>query len=90
MNRAAPKKPVAMCCVTIGHQDFILPADKGMKLVEIMQSAFDTQKNYGDRAYSYHIGDQPQVELALVRAAQIKPKNQSTNAAGQRLLGMDD
>lgn len=90
MSRAASNKPVAMCCVTIGHQDYLLPADEGMKLVKIMQSAFSTEKNYGERAYFYYVGDQPQVELALVRASQIKPKRQDTNAAGQRLLGMDD
>lgn len=87
MSRAPLKKAVAMCCVTIGHQDFLLPADKGMKLVEIMQSAFKTEKHYGERAYAYYLGDQPAVELALVRESQLKPK--PTNQDGQRLLGVD-
>lgn len=74
MSRAAPKKPVDMCCVTIGHRDYLLPADKGMKLIALLQSAFETDKRYGDRGYVYHLGDQPEVELALVRASQLKPK----------------
>lgn len=87
MSRAPLKKAVAMCCVTIGHQDFLLPADKGMKLVEIMQSAFSAEKRYGDRAYAYYLGDQPAVELALVRESQLKPK--PADLGGQRLLGVD-
>lgn len=79
---AAPKKPVAMCCVSIGYQDFLLPADKGMKLVELLQSAFQVEKSYANRT-SYVVGDQPEVELALVRASQIKQKTD------QLLIGMD-
>jgi hypothetical protein len=86
----AAKKAVAMCCVSIGHQDYLLPADKGMKLVELLQSAFETEQRYVERGYIYYVGEQPAVALALVRAAQIKPARQDTNAAGQRLLGVDD
>lgn len=32
---ARPAKPVPMCCVTIGYQQFILPFATGMKLVRI-------------------------------------------------------
>jgi len=79
----APKKPVAMCCVTIGYKEYLLPADKGMKLVELLQSAFETEKKYESRGYTYYVGDQPEVELALVKASQLKQK---TNDGGQLLL----
>lgn len=82
----APKKTVVMCCVTIGYREYILPADKGMKLVELLQSAFETEKKYEGRGYSYYVGDQPEVELALVKASQLKQK---TNDDGQLLIGMD-
>jgi hypothetical protein len=84
---AAIKKPVAMCCVSIAHNDYLLPADKGMKLVELLQSAFETRKDWGDRSFSYQVGDQPHVEFCLVKASQIKPKRTDTNDAGQLLLG---
>lgn len=84
MSRTPLKKAVAMCCVTIGHLDFLLPADKGMRLVEIMQSAFSAEKRYGERAYAYYLGEQPAVELALVRESQLKQK--PNNQDGQRLL----
>jgi hypothetical protein len=81
---AASKKPVAMCCVSIGYEHFLLPADKGMKLVELLQSAFHVEKEYANRGYVYLVGDQPGVELALVRASQIKQKPDDD----QRLIGM--
>lgn len=79
------KKPVPMCCVTIGIiGQYIMPADKGMKLVELLQTAFEANRNYADRGYVYDVGDQPEVEFALVKPSQIRAK--ATNAAGQRLL----
>jgi hypothetical protein len=92
MSRAAtaPKKAVAMCCVSIAHNDYLLPADKGMKLVELLQSAFAAQKYYGDHGYTYAFGEQPSVELSLVKASQIKARRTDTNAAGQMLLGGPD
>lgn len=83
---AAPKKPVAMCCVTIGYEEYLLPADKGMKLVELLQSAFKTERKYGGGGYFYYLGDQPEVVLTLVKASQLKQK---TNDDGQLLIGMD-
>lgn len=91
MSRApVTKKPVAMCCVSIAHSDYLMPADKGMKLVELLQSAFEARRDYGDRGYTYAIGEQPSVELSLVKASQIKAKRTECNAAGQMLLGGPD
>lgn len=81
----APKKAVPMCCVSIDYRSYLMPVDKGMKLVELMQFAFETDPSYGDRSYTYHIGDQPAVQFTLVKPAQIRAK--TTNADGQLLIG---
>lgn len=81
----APKKSVPMCHVTIGYRGYLLPVDKGMKLVELMQSAFQSDKNYEAVGYNYSIGEQPEVEFCLVKPSQIKQK--ATNANGQLLIG---
>lgn len=78
------KKPVPMCCVSIDYRNYIMPADKGMKLVELLQTAFESDKNFADSGYVYSVGEQPEVAFALVKPSQIRPK--TTNAAGQRLL----
>ena len=68
---ARPAKPVPMCCVSIGYQDFLLPFSAGMKLVELMQNSVVTRKNFDGRAYQYPVGDQPNVEFVAVKPSQI-------------------
>lgn len=85
MSRA-PAKPVQMACLTIGHYDYLLPADKAMKVAELMQHAFDCDKSYEDRGYVYTPTDQPRVEFALVRANQVRAPKSPTMPPKQRLL----
>lgn len=69
---ARQTKPVAMCCVTIDYHQFLMPADKGMKVVELLQSAFHCERRYDETSnYKYEVGEQPQVEFALVRPNQV-------------------
>lgn len=71
-------KPVPMCCVQIGYESYLLPSDKGMKVVELMQSAFTCERNYGPTGFTYQAVEQPNVEFALVRANQVvAPKGDS-------------
>ncbi|MFM9901157.1 MAG: hypothetical protein ACKVOT_09085 [Polaromonas sp.] len=85
-----PKKTVPMFCVRIGYQQFLMPMDKGIKLVELMSSAFQCDETY-DGARHYEVEDQPEVTLASVKASQVRQKKPagSTNDRGQRLLGVD-
>lgn len=69
MSRTA--KPVPMCCVSIGHLDFLMPAAQGMKLVELMNSAVSCERSYEECAYRYQVGEQPQVEYVSVRPNQV-------------------
>ncbi len=81
----AAKKAVAMCCVTIGYRDYLMPADKGMKVVELMQSAFECEKGWGSLNHNYVPGEQPQVCFEMVRPSQIKAPP-APAPAGTRLL----
>ncbi len=73
MNPATTRaKPVQMCCVSVGYSTYLMPADKGMKMVELLQSAFECKKDYADGRYAYVIGSQPEVELALVKKDQVR------------------
>lgn len=75
-----------MCCVSIGYHEYLLPADKGIELVKLLQSAFETDKKYGGNGYFYYVGDQPEVSLTLVKASQLKQKPKD----GDQLLIGDD
>lgn len=82
----AVKKPVTMCCVSIGYSYYLLPADKGMKLVELLQSAFECERSFGERSAVYEVGIQPEhVTLEIVRPAQIRQRPQPETEGGRLL-----
>jgi hypothetical protein len=39
-------KPTSICRVSIDHRDYLMPADKGMKLVELLQPAVECRRDY--------------------------------------------
>lgn len=80
---------VPMCCVTIDYRDYLLPMDKGIKLVELLQSAVLTEKTFMPDDIDFYAGKPPHLELEPVKPSQIKFPLIYTNAAGQHLVGMD-
>lgn len=63
-----------MCCVTVEFSSYLMPADKGMKLVELLQHAYACRVDFGDRDYTFQPEpQQPRVEFKLVRANQVLP-----------------
>ena len=75
---ATAKKAVPMCVVSVGYQDFLMPASSGMKLVEIMTAAVKCERGYSPRCVV--IGEQPEVSLEMVKPQHIR----------QRAPGRDD
>lgn len=67
----ATKKSVQMCCVSVDYRTYLLPATDGMRLVEIMQRAFECNARY-DEGKTYELGPQPEVSLVLVKPSQVK------------------
>lgn len=65
-------KPVQMACISIGYEDYLMPADKAMKVAELMQSAFQCRKGYEDRGHTYTPGEQPRVEFAFVKPSELR------------------
>ncbi|MFY3986084.1 hypothetical protein ACOTJH_29120 [Achromobacter xylosoxidans] len=76
----------AMCCVTIGYQHFLLPADKGMRVLEAMQHAVGCERNYDhDEGERFFANDPPRINYELVRASQVHlPEGQVQPAARRR------
>jgi hypothetical protein len=71
MSRAA--KNVPMCVVNIGyHCDLLMPADKGMKLVTLLQESIFVSRKYESRIGDKFIaGDAPEVQYSSVKADQV-------------------
>lgn len=71
----APKKlPTSMAIVSVGYRDYLLPSDKAVKVVEIMQSAFECEHHFGGASGAeYEIGAQAEnVGMKIVRANQLR------------------
>lgn len=51
------KKPIPMCCVSIGYDDYLMPANMGMKVVEMMQSAIRCERAYQQDGHRYRLKD---------------------------------
>lgn len=84
MTRAT--KPVPMACISIGFEDYLMPADKAMKVAELMQSAFQCHKGYESHGHIYTPGEQPRVEFAFVKPGELR-KPQA--GAGARQIGYE-
>lgn len=68
------KKPVQMCCLTLNYTNYVMPADKGMKVVALMQSAVPCEENYeGPQGFVYRaIDEHKAVEFKLIQASQLR------------------
>lgn len=74
-----PAKNIQMACLSIGHYDYLLPVAKAIKIAELMQDAFNCERSYRERDYTYEVKpDQPQVSFALVRPHQVHISNADT------------
>ncbi len=71
MTRAKPA--VQMACVSIDYQDFLLPADKAMKVLALMQEAAKCDHRYRERTEVFEVGEEPlRLALKLINADQIR------------------
>lgn len=71
----AARKVGAMCVITIGYTEYLLPADDGMKVVKLMTSAVQVRSHYDDgRAYELQPDEEVNVEWTAVLPKQVRPR----------------
>lgn len=71
MTRANTASP--MCFISVGMTDVLMPVEKGLKLVALLQSAVECDRRYELRGYAYMPSIEPlRVEFALVNADQLR------------------
>lgn len=87
MSRA-PTKPVQMAFLTIGYVYVLMPADKAMKVAELMQHAVPAEIDWAGNAEVYVVKEEHlRVEFKLARSNQIRmPHGEPAPAPRQRLL----
>lgn len=89
VNSKKPPRP--MCCVSIGYQSYLMPADAGMKVVQLMQEALRCDRDFSSSlgGHVYVVRDAPEIELAMVKPSQVRPapvEPQPTTRGGKQLL----
>lgn len=64
---AAPK---SMCVLTIGHYDYLIPAEAGMKVMQLMQQALNAERSIEDFR-SWHAGQPVHLAMEMVSMDKI-------------------
>lgn len=85
MSRAPKTGP--MCVVNIGfHCELLMPADKGMKLVTLLQECMLVRVDYetSKTRTVYIPGDVPEVSYSSIRADQILMPNATPTPARRK------
>lgn len=62
--------PKSMCVLTIGHYDYLMPADAGMKVMQLMQQAVGADRSVEDFR-SWHAGQPVHLAMEMVSANKI-------------------
>jgi len=68
------KSTAQMCVVTIDYHEYLLPLNKGLALVDLMQHAKKCNSNFSISAKKlfYTEDAAPQIEMEVVSANQLK------------------
>ncbi|MBH1886908.1 hypothetical protein JY452_07090 [Stenotrophomonas maltophilia] len=70
-----------MCVVTIGYQEFLLPAANGLKIMQLMTGALQVDARYDDGRI-YELRDEPvQVEYTSVDPRQVRARRPREESA---------
>lgn len=75
-------KRVTMCAVSIDYATYLLPADKGMRLVDLMKDAVKCRDGFpGARSYCVS-GDQPELSMAIIKPSQLRQVSSKNDEDG--------
>lgn len=76
-------KPTQYAHLSIGYSDYVLPADKAMKVAELMSHALKCACGYSPNL-TYTLLDAPEVSFTLVRANQIRASQAEAEPAAKQ------
>lgn len=71
-TRSSQKAAQALCCVTLGHVEILMPADAGLKVVMLLRGAMRGERHYEDLQRVYEIRDELEVEFVALKASQVR------------------
>lgn len=72
-SRPASKPNQAMCCLTVGFVQILLPADAGLKVVALLRGAVDGHLHYDPTVERiFEIKGELDVEYCAIKAGQVR------------------
>ena len=60
-----------MCCLRIGHSDYLIPIDNGLKIIALMRGSIECEIDYITHPMKYRATRATVVELRSIEADQI-------------------
>lgn len=60
-----------MCCLRIGHAEYLIPIDNGLKIIQLMRGSIECEIDYRSHPLKYRCTRATEVELRSVSADQI-------------------
>jgi hypothetical protein len=83
MAARAPKAMAAMCWLSVGHVEILMPADAGMKVVQLLRGAVECRRSYdyGSSDRFYELRGELDVEYAAVKAGEVRAKKPEANTS---------
>lgn len=68
------QKQVPMCVVRIGYEFLLLPATKGLRVVELLQGAIELEPLYMARQDAYTVKEEVPVTYQSIKASQLRAR----------------
>lgn len=75
MATRTPRAGATLCCVSVGHRDYVLSLDKGLKLIALLKDAIDCDRHSAPPNYLpvYHMSRaQPSISMEVLAEGQFK------------------
>lgn len=88
MAARTPRAGTTLCSVSIGHRDFVMPLDKGLKLIALLKDATecDRESRSPDYKVFYYVSrSQPAISMEVLAEGQFKK-----TPSPERHLGDDE
>lgn len=82
-TRSTPKAMAAMCWLNVGHVEILMPADAGLKVVQLLRGAVECRHRYDHESGGryYELREELDVEYAAVKAGQVRAKKPEADAS---------
>lgn len=87
-NKPSAKPGQQLAALTIGFNTYLMPTDKAMKVLQLMQESFECERDLARKSvdWCYQLRSRPRLELTIVTAEQVRAASSEGQQPADRLL----